>query len=232
MIDTVLADTRATRDLEPSTALDDDLYDSAAFLDPAVLGWSLGAESPMDAVLQVAERLRQEGRYSDDDDASASRRAAGPGFLLTDAVGRQRRAVRRGDGADGQPAEGAGPGRGRSGAARERRGQGQRRGGLGGAARRRRHLADPGHRPLHEPPAAAARRRAGRRSAPTGSSPRRRPTTSRPSSAPSRSSRPTSSRPTSPTTTDPDGRARRGAADLAVCWSCCCCSRCPASCRP
>ena len=83
VIDTVLADTRATRDVAPSTALDDDLYDQAAFLDPAVLGWSLGAESPMDAVLRVAEHLRQEGRYSDDESVGQSVERLGPGFLLT-----------------------------------------------------------------------------------------------------------------------------------------------------
>jgi hypothetical protein len=65
VLDTVLADARVSRAFEPSDALDDDLYDSAAFLDPAVLGWSVGAGSPIDAVLQVAERLRREGRYSD-----------------------------------------------------------------------------------------------------------------------------------------------------------------------
>ncbi len=81
--ETVLADTRATRDAEPSTALDEDLYDSAAFLDPAVLGWSLGAESPMEAVLQVAERLRQSGRYLEADDGGHSAERLGQGFLLT-----------------------------------------------------------------------------------------------------------------------------------------------------
>ncbi len=84
VIDTVLAETRVGRDLEPSTALDDDLYDSAEFLDPAVLGWSLGAESPVDAVLQVAERLKREGRYSDDYPTGQSPLRLGMEFVLTE----------------------------------------------------------------------------------------------------------------------------------------------------
>ncbi len=83
LYDTVLADARATRDFEPSSALDDDLYASAAFLDAAVQGWSFGAESPMDAVLRVAERLKQEGRYSDGEPTGHSAERLGQGFLLT-----------------------------------------------------------------------------------------------------------------------------------------------------
>jgi len=65
VLDTVLAETQVSSDFEPSDGLDDDLYEDAAFLDPAVRGWSVGAESPTDAVLQVADRLKREGRYSD-----------------------------------------------------------------------------------------------------------------------------------------------------------------------
>lgn len=65
VLDTVLAEAPVTRDLEPSDALDPDLYESAAFLDTAVESWSAGAASPVDAVLRVAEQLKQAGRYSD-----------------------------------------------------------------------------------------------------------------------------------------------------------------------
>ncbi len=77
VIDTVLADQRVTSDLRPSAALDEELYDEAAFLEPAVLGWSLGAESPIEAVLMVAARLKREGRYSDG--AVAGEEEFGPG---------------------------------------------------------------------------------------------------------------------------------------------------------
>jgi hypothetical protein len=77
VLDTVLADTRVTGDLQPSRALDEGLYEAAAFLDPAVLGWSQGAESPADAVLRVAERLRREGFYSDGAAAGEEHYAAG-----------------------------------------------------------------------------------------------------------------------------------------------------------
>ncbi len=80
LIDTVLTDERVTADLRPSTALDEEIYDRAAFLDPAVQGWSFGAESPMDAVLLVAERLKREGRYSDG--AIAGEEEFGPGHSL------------------------------------------------------------------------------------------------------------------------------------------------------
>jgi hypothetical protein len=82
VLDTVLAETRVTRDLEPSTALDGDLYEAAAFLEPAALGWSLGARTPVDAVLRVADRLRREGRYADGA-AGHSQARLGPGFVLT-----------------------------------------------------------------------------------------------------------------------------------------------------
>ena len=46
VVDTVVADVPVDTDLEPSAALDEDLYDAAAFLDPAVQAWSAGASSP------------------------------------------------------------------------------------------------------------------------------------------------------------------------------------------
>ena len=77
-----------------SDAVDEDLYDTAAFLDPAVSAWAAGAATPAEAVLQVARRLRSAGRYSDgagagdDYPAGHSRRRLGPDFVLaTPSVG-------------------------------------------------------------------------------------------------------------------------------------------------
>ena len=90
VIDTVVSETEVARDFVPSDALDHDLYDSAAFLDPAVRGWSQGARSSIDAVLQVAEQLRSEGHYSDgavagEEDYAGGHSALrlGEGFVLT-----------------------------------------------------------------------------------------------------------------------------------------------------
>ncbi len=89
-VDTLLADTSFSGDFEPSTALDDDLYERAAFLDPAVLGWSAGADTKADAVLRVAAQLKREGRYSDGAVegeeqyvAGHSELRLGQGFVLT-----------------------------------------------------------------------------------------------------------------------------------------------------
>ncbi|WP_193613024.1 transglutaminaseTgpA domain-containing protein [Nocardioides lijunqiniae] len=50
--------------MSPSDELDTDLYDRAAFLQPAVESWAAGAKYPMQALFQVAARLKEVGRYS------------------------------------------------------------------------------------------------------------------------------------------------------------------------
>ena len=86
---TVVDDVAVTADLEPSDALDEDLYDAAAFLDPAVEAWAAGATSPMAGVLQVARALKRTGRYSDgaergeeDYAGGHSSQRLGPDFVL------------------------------------------------------------------------------------------------------------------------------------------------------
>lgn len=54
-----------TPDDEPFPDLAAGLADAGAFLDPAVEAWSAGTSSPMDAVLQVARRLKRAGYYTD-----------------------------------------------------------------------------------------------------------------------------------------------------------------------
>lgn len=54
-----------TPDDEPFPDLAPGLAEAGAFLDPAVEAWSAGASSPMDAVLQVARRLKRAGYYTD-----------------------------------------------------------------------------------------------------------------------------------------------------------------------
>ncbi|GAA4687994.1 transglutaminase-like domain-containing protein [Nocardioides nanhaiensis] len=52
-------------DDEPFPDLAPGLAEAGAFLDPAVEAWSAGAASPMEAVLQVARRLKRTGYYTD-----------------------------------------------------------------------------------------------------------------------------------------------------------------------
>ena len=65
VFDTVVDDVAVTADLKPSDALDEHLYDAAAFLDPAVESWAAGAASPVEGVLRIARTLKRTGRYSD-----------------------------------------------------------------------------------------------------------------------------------------------------------------------
>ena len=166
--------------------------------------------------------------------ATATRAATaerfGAGLPADHAFGRQRRAVRRRDGADGQPAEG--PARVVVGAVLRRAAWSRARTWTAWVELR---AADGTWQTLdtdrfmnrRPPPREATRRRSG----PSGSSPRRRPTTSHPSSGRSRSAHP-SSRPSSPTTARPAGRARRRAAGLAVPGRAAAARGCPGSCRP
>ncbi|MCD4523700.1 transglutaminase domain-containing protein [Nocardioides sp. cx-173] len=50
--------------MSPSEQLDPELYDQAAFLQPAVDAWAVGTTYPMQALFQVAARLKKVGRYS------------------------------------------------------------------------------------------------------------------------------------------------------------------------
>lgn len=51
--------------MEPSDLLDEDLYEAAAFLDKPVQAWSEGQPTPIQALFEVAKRLKEAGRYSD-----------------------------------------------------------------------------------------------------------------------------------------------------------------------
>ena len=129
----------------------------AAFIQGPTEKWTEGAGSdPMARVLAAAEHLRSEGKYSDGVGRTERIYVAGHSvwrlsdeFVNAPADRRQRRAVRRHDGADRQRHRRARPGRPRRRRARGRRGHGPRRVGVGRAPRRRRLLAHPADRGVH-----------------------------------------------------------------------------------
>ena len=51
--------------MTPSSAVDEELFDHAGFVQPAVTAWTVGASTPMEAIFMMAKRLKQVGRYSD-----------------------------------------------------------------------------------------------------------------------------------------------------------------------
>lgn len=62
--------TRVTTDrlspkLTPSTALDESLYDEAAFVDPVIDAWAPPEATPMKQLFAIAAQLKRFGRYSD-----------------------------------------------------------------------------------------------------------------------------------------------------------------------
>ena len=56
---------KLTDRMEPWAQPDEELRDAAAFLDTPAEAWSLDAETPMEGVFKIADRLRERGRYSD-----------------------------------------------------------------------------------------------------------------------------------------------------------------------
>ena len=117
-------------------------------------GGGVGADGPR--LRGSPARLKEEGKYSDGVAQAERVYYAGPprqealGRLRQrPAHGRQRRAVRRGDGADRQPDRGAGPGGDGGRRPRGRTGPRVRRAGLGGAPGGRRELAHAAHRDVH-----------------------------------------------------------------------------------
>ncbi len=128
------------------------------FLDTQAVQWSEGESQPMRRVFAIARHLKSEGKYSDGVVAEredlprrpqpvpAHRRHRRGEHALR---GRQRRAVRRVDGAAGQPDRRAGPGRVRRGRPRRRGRHRCRRARLGRGAGRGRVLDDAGDRPVH-----------------------------------------------------------------------------------
>ncbi len=77
--------------MSPSDRLDTELYDQAAFLQPAVEAWAAGAKYPMQALFQVAARLKEVGRYSSGSEPwesgfrpGHSEQRLGDGFVLGD----------------------------------------------------------------------------------------------------------------------------------------------------
>lgn len=63
--------------MRPWPQRDQQLWEAAEFLDAPVQAWSVGAETPMEALFQVAGRLRKRGRYSDGGSGWESRFEAG-----------------------------------------------------------------------------------------------------------------------------------------------------------
>lgn len=51
--------------MRPSRAVDEDLFEAAEFLQPAVTAWSFGARTPIGAIFKIAATLKRVGRYSD-----------------------------------------------------------------------------------------------------------------------------------------------------------------------
>ena len=56
---------KLTDRMTPWAQPDEELRDAAAFLDTPAEAWSLDAETPMEGVFKIADRLRERGRYSD-----------------------------------------------------------------------------------------------------------------------------------------------------------------------
>jgi hypothetical protein len=56
---------KLTDRMKPWARPDETLRDAAAFLDVPAQAWSLDARTPMEGVFQIADRLRERGRYSD-----------------------------------------------------------------------------------------------------------------------------------------------------------------------